>query len=217
MKTIRYILAMDTSAGSVSACVYDCKNDKSLSDEYQDIAFSQGEVIIPMLDEVIKKSGINKSQIDAIAVCKGPGFFTGMRIGLSTAKALALGLDLPIYGVDGLSVIAFENNNEKLTVIQETKRSDFYVAKFENGVMINSIQVLEYENINIYNDTLIGSGVKRFLGDNKIKNKIINQDYPTSVGVAGLISHNIKNGIDCSDIEALYLRCADVQMPKNQN
>ena len=85
MKTIRYILAMDTSAGSVSACVYDCKNDKSLSDEYQKIAFSQGEVIIPLLDGVIQKSGIKKSQIDAVGVCRGPGFFTG-KIGRASCR-----------------------------------------------------------------------------------------------------------------------------------
>ena len=214
MNNLKYLLAMDTSGGSTSVCLFDCENKKSLADEFAEIAFSQGEVIIPMIDKILKESGIKKSQIDAVGVCTGPGFFTGMRICLSTAGGLALGLNVPLYGVDSLSTIAFEVAQDNLTVLQETKRSDLYVATFENGKMIEGIQALEIDDININNETLTGSGLNRYLENKKVNNKTIAKDFPTAKGVAGLISHNIDNNIDCSDVSPLYLRPADVSLPK---
>ncbi|MGB1361567.1 MAG: tRNA (adenosine(37)-N6)-threonylcarbamoyltransferase complex dimerization subunit type 1 TsaB [Alphaproteobacteria bacterium] len=216
MDKIKYILAMDTTGGSASVCVYDCENEKSLADTYEDIPFSQGEVIIPMIDNALRQSGINKSDIDAIGVCKGPGFFTGMRICLSTANALALGLNKPLYAVDSLSAIAFELNQDKITVLQETKRSDLYVATFDGGKMLGDITATEINDIKIGDEVLTGSGLNRYLETNEVGNKTIAKDFPTSVAVAGLISYNIKNNIDCTDTTALYLRPADVSMPKNK-
>ena len=63
------------------------------------------------IEEVIKQAGITLQQLDAVAVSKGPGSYTGLRIGISTAKGLCYGLDIPMIAVDTLKAMAWGASN----------------------------------------------------------------------------------------------------------
>lgn len=67
---------------------------------------NHAEIVLPLLDELLKKAGLALSEISAIAVSIGPGSFTGLRIGLSTVKGLAYGWKIPVVGVSTLLAIA---------------------------------------------------------------------------------------------------------------
>ncbi|HHY19320.1 MAG TPA: tRNA (adenosine(37)-N6)-threonylcarbamoyltransferase complex dimerization subunit type 1 TsaB, partial [Firmicutes bacterium] len=98
-------LAIDTSTKTGGAAVVD---DNHVLGEYVlDIERkTHSERVIPAIDNVLKGIGISMKDIGAVAVAYGPGSFTGLRIGLATAKALSLSLDIPVYKVDTLEALA---------------------------------------------------------------------------------------------------------------
>lgn len=116
------ILAFDTSVTGCAVCVY--KNGESWVEIFATDR-GQAEFLIPMIDKVLAQSGTAYTEIDRIAVTVGPGSFTGVRIGLSTAKALALTLDKPLLGFNTLDVIA-EGVDDKTLILIDTKRGDYY-------------------------------------------------------------------------------------------
>lgn len=67
---------------------------------------SHSQVILSLIDELLAESSIAKQDIDAIAVNHGPGSFTGIRVGVSAAQGLAYALDVPVYGVSSLEILA---------------------------------------------------------------------------------------------------------------
>lgn len=98
------ILAIDTSGLVGSVAITD--SDMLVAQFSIQYKTTHSEILMPMLDDISKKINLDMSGIDAIAVAKGPGSFTGLRIGTATAKGLALALDkpiVPIPTVDGLA------------------------------------------------------------------------------------------------------------------
>ena len=82
-------------------------NEERLISEYTlNVRTTHSARLMPALDRVLEDSSIDKCEIDGIAVSIGPGSFTGLRIGLATAKGLALGLDVPLVGVPTLDALA---------------------------------------------------------------------------------------------------------------
>ena len=69
---------------------------------------NHSEHILVLVDDVLQRSRISLEQIDLIAVSTGPGSFTGLRVGISTAQGLALALDKELFGVSSLAVLAFQ-------------------------------------------------------------------------------------------------------------
>ena len=98
------ILAIDTSGLVGSVAITD--SDMLVAQFSIQYKTTHSEILMPMLDDISKKINLDMSSIDAVAVAKGPGSFTGLRIGTATAKGLALALDkpiVPIPTVDGLA------------------------------------------------------------------------------------------------------------------
>jgi tRNA threonylcarbamoyladenosine biosynthesis protein TsaB len=132
------ILAFDTALGGCSVAVVDTETGKAVSD-VRPMARGQSEQLVPMVQHVIERSGVQFSDLDLIATTVGPGAFTGLRIGLSAARSFGLALDRPVDGILTTEVIAthfFAQNAEEgrdLLVIIETKREDFYAQVFSAG------------------------------------------------------------------------------------
>lgn len=98
------ILAFDTSAAYCAAALLRGKTLLGLQSE--DMGRGQAERLVPMLDDLIKGADLDWSDLDAMAVGVGPGNFTGIRIAVSTARGLALALDIPAIGVSTFEAIS---------------------------------------------------------------------------------------------------------------
>ena len=98
------ILALETSAKAVSAAV--SENGKILCSGYQDTGLTHSRTLMPIVEHILKNTGLTVADMDAIAVAAGPGSFTGIRIGVAAAKGLAFAADKPAVGVSTLAAMA---------------------------------------------------------------------------------------------------------------
>ncbi|MHB2266684.1 tRNA (adenosine(37)-N6)-threonylcarbamoyltransferase complex dimerization subunit type 1 TsaB [Aliihoeflea sp. PC F10.4] len=99
------ILAIDTSANLCAACVYDtAERGRAV----RDLGKGHAEHLMAVIDEALDKAGVTFADLGAVAVCVGPGSFTGIRVGVSAARGLALALGIPAIGVTTLEALAFE-------------------------------------------------------------------------------------------------------------
>ena len=98
------ILALETSAKAVSAAV--SEDGKILCSGYQDTGLTHSRTLMPIVEHILKNTGLTVADMDAIAVAAGPGSFTGIRIGVSAAKGLAFAADKPAIGVSTLAAMA---------------------------------------------------------------------------------------------------------------
>ncbi len=122
------ILAIDTSGLVGTVAISD--GDILVSQFSIQYKTTHSEILMPMIDDMAKKINLDLKTIDAIAVAKGPGSFTGLRIGSATAKGLALALNrpiIPIPTVDGLAYNLY--GNEKIICpMMDARRSQVYTG-----------------------------------------------------------------------------------------
>ncbi|MEO8162759.1 MAG: tRNA (adenosine(37)-N6)-threonylcarbamoyltransferase complex dimerization subunit type 1 TsaB [Ilumatobacteraceae bacterium] len=104
MGQVMLILGIDTSTDSVSVAIGEGTRVLAQSEAVSDRQHC--EALAPMIDFVRQQAGVTFSEFGAIAVDVGPGLFTGLRVGVSAAKAIAFSLDLPIIGICSLDVLA---------------------------------------------------------------------------------------------------------------
>ncbi len=202
--------------------------------ECSPMARGQAEALLPMAQGVLAQVGISFSALDAIVTTVGPGAFTGLRMGLSTARALGLALSCPVIGVTTLEVLAasfFDKNTLNgaacLCVAIETKRSDFYVQFFDSKEQpLSDPAALAAEDMRAFiSDVeggviLIGDGAARFLSmveDATAVTFIEGYDLPHPLVMARLGGERLS----AADVEQyrptpLYLRGADVSQPKRK-
>lgn len=125
------ILAVDASgiAGSVAYM----REGKLVGEYYICHKLTHSETIMPMLEHMKTLLDINLETIDAIAVTSGPGSFTGLRIGVTTAKALALALDVPIVGIPTLDAMAHNMTHTPYPIcpIMDARRNQVYTALYK--------------------------------------------------------------------------------------
>jgi tRNA threonylcarbamoyladenosine biosynthesis protein TsaB len=100
------ILAIDTALDACAAAVLDTDAGKLIAQESQAMKRGHAEALMPLIARVIKQSGVGFSGLDRIAVTTGPGSFTGLRVGLSAARGIALAANKPVVGLTTLSAYA---------------------------------------------------------------------------------------------------------------
>jgi tRNA threonylcarbamoyladenosine biosynthesis protein TsaB len=102
----RRILAIDTALGACSVCVCAEGKPEPMAIESQQMATGQAEAIMPMIQRVMSGIDGGFTSLDRVAVSIGPGSFTGLRIGISAARAIGLAAGIPVVGVSTLSAYA---------------------------------------------------------------------------------------------------------------
>lgn len=94
---------------------------------------SRNEKLLPAIDWLLTENGIERGRIDLFATTRGPGSFTGVRIGLATLQGLALALGRPVCAMSTHEAIAYGEGG-RVAVIDDAGRGEFYVSMFEDGV-----------------------------------------------------------------------------------
>lgn len=145
------ILGIDTSTMAASVAVIE---DNKLICEYTiNTKKTHSQKLMPMIEDMLKKSELSIKEIDLIGICVGPGSFTGLRIGMATAKAIAHINNLPIIGVTSLEMLAANMNlcDKKICSILDAQRDQVYTAKFEYKdsklVQIEDNDVIEIDKL----------------------------------------------------------------------
>lgn len=100
------ILAIDTALDACAVAVLDTDRSRLIAQAYEPMKRGHAEALMPMIGIVIKQSGVEFAELDRIAVTTGPGSFTGLRVGLSAARGIALAAGTPAVGVTTLTAYA---------------------------------------------------------------------------------------------------------------
>jgi len=133
------LLAIDTSTDACSVALL-CNSEILL--DHRIAAQQHGLLVIPMIDGLMANAGISARQLDGLIFGRGPGSFTGVRIGVALAQGIALGADIGVLGISTLQSIAqgtFRVNGiEKVAVCLDARMKEVYFATFrlnESGLM----------------------------------------------------------------------------------
>ena len=139
------LLAFDTATPLVTVALHD--GDRVTAERSADRPMKHGEQLAPLIEAVLADAGIVRQDLTAIAVGAGPGPFTGLRVGLVTARTLALVLELPVYAVCTLDVLAVEAVDTgavagDFLVATDARRKEVYVASYDaDGVRLAGPEV----------------------------------------------------------------------------
>ena len=217
------ILGIDTSSMAASVAVIE---DNKLICEYTiNTKKTHSQKLMPMIENMLGLSDLNVREIDAIAVCEGPGSFTGLRIGMATAKAIAHVNDIPVIGVNSLEALAANMNlcDKKICSILDAQRNQVYTGRYQyEGTKLVEIKEIGIQQIDELLEELAQSGEQWILVgeavykyEDKIR-EISNIEIPaasnnvTKAGslcsVAKVKFDEGKDIFDCYTVNPLYIR-----------
>lgn len=131
------LLAVDSAASLCAACVWDTEAERELGRSVADIGKGHAERLMATIAEALAAAGADYSDLGRLAVSTGPGSFTGVRVGVSAVRGLALALKVPATGVTTLDALAVEAAitfpSRPVMVAIEAGRGDLYVALYDDA------------------------------------------------------------------------------------
>lgn len=127
------VLGLDSATEACSAAVL--VNGVTMAHRFETLQRGHAEILMPMVRAVMTEAALRFDQLDLIATTVGPGGFTGLRIGLASARALALAAHVPLIGVTTLEAVARAQltGDGPILVALDTKRADVYVQIFNRA------------------------------------------------------------------------------------
>lgn len=125
------ILALESSAVAASAAL--CEDEELIAQSFQRSGLTHSRTLLPMARDLLDNCGVSLHDVDLIAVAAGPGSFTGLRIGVATAKGLAWAEDKPCCGVSTLEAMAWNvaHVDGVICCAMDARRQQVYNALFE--------------------------------------------------------------------------------------
>ena len=208
------ILSLNVATDGCAAAFL--RDGQVLSLVSQECAVGQAEILIPMILQAAEKAGCSLKQTDMVAVARGPGSFTGVRIGLAAAKGIGLALNKPVIGITNFEACAY-NLKKKAWIVLESKRDDYYAQPFdENGKALTEPSVMTAEQMKEFLPfNVAGDGARRLkeeFDEKGIGEKIkLLPLFDSSGAIAvGLLALEKKD--TPQPPEPVYLRPADVTL-----
>ena len=227
-----YILCIETSTKACSVAL--AKNGELLAfKESVDQDYSHAEQLNLFIEDVMKQAELEFSKLDAISVSKGPGSFTGLRIGVSTAKGLAYALNIPLLSVETLESMAngflngfSHDSNELFVSMIDARRKEVYMRIFDSELnpktetaaeVIDEDSFIKWENYQKIH--LFGDGADKFEEDFKEnKQVLVHKDfYPSAKFMTGISNQKFIGKIfeDVAYFEPFYLKEFIAIKPRN--
>jgi tRNA threonylcarbamoyladenosine biosynthesis protein TsaB len=224
------ILAIDTSAKSASIAVL--RDSEILSEILVNLDVNHSSVLLPALEDLLKLSGIKIGEIDLFACTMGPGSFTGLRVGASTVKGLALATGRPIAGIPTLEALACNITCPGIPVcpMLDARKDQVYTALYRLGPDYE-LETVETERVSDVREFLrcideevvfIGDGALKYAG--VIREMLPGESYFASachqhvraavVGLLGKKKFSQGDVLDAVTFAPAYLRASEAEMSR---
>ena len=210
-----FALAIDTSSPAVTAAVVSVGDDVVLAAVRGPLAArGHGELLTPSIAGVLDDAGLAPAGLDAIVVGTGPGPFTGLRVGLVTAAALAHAIGIPAYGVCSLDAIgALYPDEPQLLVATDARRKEVYWARYERGVRQGEPGVARPDDVSLDGVTAVAGAGGELYADVWPGLDRRPERYPDAVALVRLARDRIVTGAPADPLTPLYLRRPDAVVP----
>ena len=221
-----HILCLETATTNCSVAL-SINGEVVAMQEDNALKYSHAERLHVFITDVLEEAGITKDKLQAIAVSKGPGSYTGLRIGVSAAKGLCVALDVPLISVDTLGALSRKltvNDGELIIPMLDARRMEVYSAVFDNSgnsIRETQAQILDETSFIEYLDKgvvqFIGNGVEKFKEICEHPNaRFVLEELPSSMQMAALAQEKF-NANDLEDVayfEPYYLKDFIAGKPK---
>ncbi len=219
------ILSIETATTNCSVSLSKEGKTIVLKEDY-DKSYSHAERLHVYIDAVLKEAKISQNDIDAIAVSKGPGSYTGLRIGVSAAKGLCFALEKPLISVATLEALArqVKSDNGIIVSMLDARRMEVYSAIYDsnyNQIRETRAQILDEKSFEDYLEKgkvyFIGNGVEKTKTLINHPNAVFIDDKLPSANDMGLLAYNKYKISDTEDVayfEPYYLKDFVALKPK---
>jgi tRNA threonylcarbamoyl adenosine modification protein YeaZ len=207
------LLAMDTSSAVITAALHDGDTVVGCATEHG--AQAHGELLAPTIERAMRDAGARSSDLTHIGVGVGPGPFTGLRVGVVTARVMGDALGLPVHGVCSLDVLAFQASAasgftlDRFAVAADARRKEVYLRTYVRGGRPTSDPVV-VRPADV--DPAIASGVVVGPGGRLYPDILVGHAAPYELdgeALAELLVARIEGGGELLPPEPLYLRRPD--------
>lgn len=215
------ILGIDTSAIVCSVALLSddfCVASRTVSD-----GLTHSETLLPLIKEILDEGNAKLTDLDGIAISHGPGSFTGLRIGISAVKGLAISDNIPCIGVstvEALAMNALDFEGSVICPVMDARRGEFYNAlfKIEQNKLIRLCEDRAVSGLKIADELLsfdrvviVGDGAEKFIQQNPQYTSALAPDEirlqsGESVARLGLALLNIGLSCSCKELSPHYLR-----------
>ena len=217
-----YLLAIDTSANA-SAALLDATNvhDVRVMDSFTSTSSNDhSEVLAPAVERLLKSAGIGGDSLSGIVVGVGPGPFTGLRVGLATARTLGFVWKIPVHGVMSLDAIALDavagNPETEFVVAIDARRKELYWARYTcTGELLEGPHVTVAEELPPLPVYGAGAGLYaerlQAIGASVVEG--FEESHPNAVAIGTRAARQLAEGEQTLTTEPLYLRESDAKVP----
>ena len=222
------ILSIETATTNCSVSLSKQGKTLVLKEDY-DKSYSHAERLHVYIDAVLQEANINSKQLNAIAVSKGPGSYTGLRIGVSAAKGFCFALDRPLISVPTLDGLAHQIkvNDGVIVPMLDARRMEVYSAIFDsdfNQIRATEAQILDEKSFEDYLENgkvyFIGNGVEKTKTLINHSNAIFIEDKLPSANEMSMLAFNKYKISDTEDVayfEPFYLKDFVALKPKQKS
>src|SRR5437763_7027359 len=186
------IVVLDSATPAITAAVASVTDTVEVIAERVTVdARAHGELLAPSVDAVLRQAGIGPRDLAAVVAGLGPGPFTGLRVGLMTAAALADTLDIPGYGVGTLDALGWATTGRVL-VATDARRREVYWAVYSNGVRLAGPAVGPPATLPRDVDKAVGDGALRYAD---VLGVPVRDEprYPPVAGLAALAAQRVRD------------------------